>query len=172
MCRVRLCPREGTERFAKHLDPITGLGCTGEILALCGIFAHMCSKHLHTRNSYSNLFPCISYGDAWFKNKCAFWWESAMQAKCIFILQFQRWENHFWLFLPVPLRPHTNCSFVSLGATSFPSETFHIWLLLHVLSQEGQHIFHHRRQAISLHALLPLTQGFASTCSQSAGVLV
>lgn len=31
------------------------------------------------------------------------------------------------------------------AATSYPSETLHIWLLLHLLSQEGQHTFHHRR---------------------------
>lgn len=93
---MRLCPREGTERqgddcrLAKHLDPITGLRCMGGILGFCGIFAYVCSKHLHTRNGYSSLSPCIPHGDAWFKNKCAFWRETALEAKCIPVLRFQR----------------------------------------------------------------------------------
>lgn len=31
------------------------------------------------------------------------------------------------------------------AATSYPSETLHIWLLLHLLRQEVQHTFSHRR---------------------------
>lgn len=100
MCRVRLCPREGTKgqgvqlqackASRSHHRPGMNRVGTGEILGFCGMFAYIYSKHSHSRNSYSNLFPCTSYGDAWFKNKCAFWCETAGEAKCIIIPGFQR----------------------------------------------------------------------------------
>lgn len=160
MCSVRLCPREGTKndcRLAKHLDPITGLGYMGETLGFGGIFAYICSKHLHT--SYSNLFPCFSYGDAGFKNKCAFLVRNCCGSKMYHYSMISKVRKPFLatppkaglgLFLLLcGLTP--NAAWLVWAATSYPSKTFHIWLLLHLLNQELQHIFHHRRQMISLH---------------------
>lgn len=114
----------------------------GETLGFGGIFAYICSKHLHT--SYSNLFPCFSYGDAGFKNKCAFLVRNCCGSKMYHYSMISKVRKPFLatppkaglgLFLLLcGLTP--NAAWLVWAATSYPSKTFHIWLLLH-LPQSG-----------------------------------
>lgn len=68
----------------------------------CATYAHICihSKHLHTKNSYSNLFSWYSYDDIWLKINGYFgrklpWKQNVSLFHC-----FKVWENHFYLSLP------------------------------------------------------------------------
>lgn len=174
LCSVRLSSREGIQskggwlKAWSHHKP----GCSTLVWEKFQTFVeyllllvpNICTSET-TVATYLHAFHI------WFKNKCMFWWETAVDAKCNIILQFQTWENHFQLFLPrgYPCSSEASRALLVQAATSHPSKTFHICLLWHLLHQEVQHIWHHRTQTISLHGLLSLTQDFASTSSQSAG---